>query len=126
MITQSPLRRSRRLTRAVAAIAAVSALGGVSIGLLAAPASAGVLSTVAGILPSCAARPTTTPFAPWGDTSSYFLMPGGSFEAGTPDWTTGAATVVSGNETSFVNAKSDTHSLAIPSGATVTSPTVCV
>jgi hypothetical protein len=127
MATESLPRRPRRFTRAIALVASTSALACVSVGLLASPASAGVLSTVAGILPSCAARPTTTAFAPWGDTSSYFLMPAGGFEAGTPGWTlAGGPTVVAGNETSFVNAKTDKHSLAMPTGSTVVSPTVCV
>jgi len=127
MATKSFLRRPRRMTRAIALVASTSALACASVGLLAAPASAGLLSTVAGILPSCAARPTTTPFAPWGDQSSYFLMPAGGFEAGATGWSLGdGPKVVSGNETSFVNAKTDTHSLSMPTGATVVSPTVCV
>jgi hypothetical protein len=120
-------RRSRRFTRTIALAVSASALGCASVGMLASPASAGLLSTVAGVLPSCAARPTTTAFAKWGDQSSYFLMPGGSFEAGAPDWALlGGSEVVAGNETSFVNAKTDSHSLALPTGAQVVSPTVCV
>src|ERR1700688_1087747 len=108
MATASLSPRPRRLTRAIAMVASTSALACASIGLLASPGSAGVLSTVAGVLPSCAAQATSTPFAPWGDTSSYFLMPGGGFEAGAPGWTlAGGPTVVAGNETSFVNAKTD-------------------
>ena len=127
MATESFSRRPRRVNRAVALVASASALACASVGLLAVPASAGVLSTVAGILPSCAARPTTTPFTPWGDNSNYFLMPGGGFEAGAPGWTlAGGPKVVTGNETSFLNAKTDTHSLAMPTAATVVSPTVCV
>jgi len=127
MATESLPRRPRRFTRAIALVASTSALACASVGLLASPGSAGVLSTVAGVLPSCAARPTTTPFAPWGDTSSYFLMPGGGFEAGSSGWTlAGGPAVVAGNETSFVYAPTDKHSLALPTGSTVGSPTVCV
>jgi hypothetical protein len=124
--THTYCRRPRRSARIVAVVASTFALACTSVGLLASPASAGLLSTVAGILPSCAARPTSTPFAPWGDQSSYFLMPGGGFESGAPGWTLAGSTVVSGNETFFVNAKTDTHSLAIPTGAHAVSPTVCV
>ncbi len=127
MASESLFRRPRRMTRAIALVASTSALACASVGLLAAPASAGLVSTVAGILPSCAARPTTTPFAPWGDKSSYFLMPAGGFEAGTTGWTlAGGPKVVPGNESSFVNAKTDTHSLEMPTAAAVVSPTVCV
>ena len=114
-------RRSRRFTRAVALAASISAAGLVYLPVAATAASATTL------LPSCAPRATSTPFAPWGDSSSYFLMPGGSFESGAPGWAlAGDTSVVTGNETSFVNAKSDTHSLAMATGAESVSPTACV
>lgn len=120
-------RRSRRVTRTVAVALCASALGAGSVGLVASPASAGLLSTVAGLLPSCAARPTSTPFAPWGDKSTYFALPGGSFETSAAGWTlAGGAKVVAGNEPWSVNGNRDAHSLAIPSHAQATSPTVCV
>jgi hypothetical protein len=53
-------------------------------------------------------------------------MPGGGFESGAPGWTLAGSNVVSGNESSFLNAKTDSHSLAIPTGALAVSPTVCV
>ena len=119
MVMDARSRRPRRLTRAVALIASVSAVGGGALGLAAGAASAS-------LLPTCAPRATSTPFAPWGDHSSYFAMPGGTFESGAPNWALDGASVVDGNETSFVNAASDTHSLAMPTGAVVVSPTVCV
>src|SRR4051812_2522935 len=120
-------RLARRLTRAVAIASTVTAVTGATIALASAPASAGgLLPTVAAILPNCGARTATTPFAQWGDTHSYFLMPGGGFEDGAPGWTMPGSSIVSGNETFFANAKTDSHSLAIPSAATVTSPKVCV
>ncbi|MDQ1448971.1 MAG: hypothetical protein QOC79_1942 [Actinomycetota bacterium] len=119
-------RRSRRLPRTAKLVASACALACASLGLVAIPASAGLLSTVAGILPNCGARPTSTAFAAFGDTRSYFLMPGGGFESGAPGWTLAGSKVVSGNESSFINANTDSHSLAIPSGALAVSPTVCV
>jgi len=121
-------RRSRRVTRTVAVALCASALGAGSVGLIASPASAGVLSTVTGLLPSCAARPTSTPFASWGDKRAYFAMPGGGFETAAAGWTlAGGAKVGGGNEPWFANGStSDTHSLVIPSYAQATSPTVCV
>jgi hypothetical protein len=53
-------------------------------------------------------------------------MPGGAFEAGAPGWTTAGTNVVSGNESSFVNAKGDAHSLAMPTPSLAISPTECV
>lgn len=75
---------------------------------------------------SSGTRPSTTPFAPWGDTSAYFLMPGGGFESGAPGWSlAGGPKVVSGNESFFVNAKTDANHRAIPTGVQAISPTVC-
>jgi hypothetical protein len=86
-----------------------------------------LLSTVAGTLPNCGDRAATTTFAPWADSHSYFLMPGGSFETGTPGWTVPSATkVIAGNESFFANAKTDTHSLNIAAGTEATAPTICV
>jgi hypothetical protein len=114
-------RRSRRFTRAVGFIASISAAGFAVLPVTAGSASAATL------LPTCAARQASTPFAPWGDSKSYFLMPGGTFESGAPGWRlAGGAAIAAGNESFYAAAATDSHSLAIPSGAQATSPTVCV
>jgi hypothetical protein len=118
-------RRSFRLARALAFGASLMAVGCATIGFTPV-ASASVLSTVAGILPNCGVSNAVSPFVSWGDTRSYFLMPNGGFESGTTGWTAGAAKVVAGNESFYANSKTDSHSLSVPAGATVTSPTVCV
>jgi hypothetical protein len=77
---------------------------------------------------SCPAPPVSTPFAQWGDTNSYFLIPGGSFE-GTADqvgWTLSNATLTSGNEPFYVNDSGDSQSLTIAGGGSATSPFFCV
>ena len=69
-----------------------------------------------------------TPFAPWdGDSGQYFLVPGGDFEGDLSGWTLndGAATV-SGNESFQLGSLSDTQSLLLPDGASVTTPDICV
>src|SRR5438045_7866168 len=97
--------RSRRTTRAVALLASILAVGCASVELTASAASAG-------LLPACAARPTSTPFAPWGDSSSYFLMPGGGFESGASGWAlAGGAAVGNGNENSVINTKQASRNL---------------
>lgn len=69
---------------------------------------------------------TVTPFTKWGDFNLYQLVPGGSFET-KPSWTlSGGASVVSGNETYFVNSKTDKQSLSLPAGASATTPPICV
>jgi len=117
--------RSRRMP-CVARLAVVTVVGCAAIGLTPSLASASVLSTVSNTLPNCGATASATPFAAWGDQSAYFLMPNGGFESGTTGWAVGSSAVVAGNESFFVNSKTDSHSLSIPGGATVTSPTVCV
>lgn len=65
-------------------------------------------------------------FQPWGDGSNYMLMPGGSFEDGTPSWAlSGGAKPVAGNESFYINSKTDKKSLYMPSGSSATSPTMC-
>lgn len=79
-------------------------------------------------LASCPLQPVSTPFSQWGDTSSYFLIPGGSFE-GTPDqvgWSLSNAGLTAGNEPFQVGGSSDQQSLTINAGGSATSPYFCV
>jgi hypothetical protein len=63
-------------------------------------------------------------FAPWQDTANYLLAPNGSFEFGSAGWSlSGGAGIVSGNEPFY---PTGTHTLALPSGSSATSPTVCL
>jgi hypothetical protein len=67
---------------------------------------------------SCPAPAVSTPFSQWGDSNSYFLIPGGSFE-GTADqlgWTLSGASLTPGSEPFFVNDAGDTQSLTIAGG----------
>ena len=91
---------------------------------LAAPAAqAGPLVQSAG---DCAAGTLEHPFVRWLDPLGYVLTPGGSFEDGASGWSVGAGKVVSGNEPFYVHNSGDSKSLSIPSGSSVTSPTICV
>ncbi len=79
-------------------------------------------------LASCPAPPVSSPFAQWGDSNNYFLIPGGSFE-GTADevgWSLSGATLTSGNEPFSVNGSGDSQSLTITGGGSATSPFFCV
>jgi hypothetical protein len=60
-----------------------------------------------------------------GDQANYTLLPGGSFESGTPGWSLNNASVVPGNEPWYVGASSDSNSLNIQPGGSATSLTVC-
>jgi len=75
---------------------------------------------------SCS-QPTTQPFLPGLDIGSYFLAPGGDFESGLAGWTTtGGARIVSGNEPWYVTSSTDSQSLYLPGGSSVTTPSMCV
>jgi invasion protein IalB len=100
------------------------ALAVFALAMSATTASAGILVKDA---PDCSPKPTSQPFAPWGDSSEYNLAPGGSFEPKTQGWSlSGKASVVSGNEPWKVAGAGDTRSLKLPPGASATSPTICV
>jgi hypothetical protein len=102
-------------------VSALVAAAGTAIA--AAPASAGVLVKTA---TNCDQTSLSKPFSQWGDTSNYFLAPGGSFEGSTAGWSlTGGAHVVSDNEPWNASGRGSA-ALHIPAGGSATSPTVCV
>jgi hypothetical protein len=70
----------------------------------------------------------SNPFSQWGDTNSYFLVPGGSFEGTTDDvgWNLNNASLTPGNEPFDLNSSGDSQSLTIDAGGTATSPFFCV
>jgi len=87
-----------------------------------------VLASAGVAFADCPAQSTSTPFSQWGDTNSYFLVPGGNFE-GTPDqvgWTLSGASLTPGNEPFYVDGSGDSQSLTISAGGTATSPYFCV
>jgi hypothetical protein len=86
-------------------------------------ANAGLLVASA---PDCKPKPTSKPFAPWGDQADYNLAPGGAFEGGAGSWQMSGASIVDGNEPWKVNRAGDSRSLRLPPGASATSPVICV
>ena len=88
----------------------------------AASARAALIST-----DSCDNATLTQPFAPWGDSNTYKLVPGGDFEGSMAGWTlTRGAAVVSGSERFDATGSAGSHSLYLPAGASATSPYTCV
>jgi hypothetical protein len=88
----------------------------------------GVFASTGVAFASCPAQSLSTPFSQWGDTNSYFLVPGGSFE-GTSDqvgWTLSGANLTAGNEPFYVDGSGDSQSLTISGGGSATSPYFCV
>jgi hypothetical protein len=109
-------------TRISAAL--VAAISSLAFSALAVPAAqANVLSILPG---TCGNQVESKPFTQWGDTANYTLVPGGSFEAGSPPWAlTGGAAVSPGNESFYVRNSADQSSLSLPGGSSATSWAVC-
>ena len=94
-------------------------------------ATTGTVALLAGVAPSAQAgllslapgscgQQESQPFASVGDFNFYVLVPGGSFEPGSPSWQlSGDADVVTGG------AAAGTGSLSIPAGSSATSPATC-
>jgi hypothetical protein len=75
----------------------------------------------------CDSSPLTQPFATWGDTKPYKLVPGGDFEGSLAGWTlTGGAGKVAGGEPSGVSGTAGAWALSLPPGASAQSPLTCV
>lgn len=75
---------------------------------------------------ACATTASSPVFSRLGDTANYSLLPGGNFETGAPGWSLGGASIVSGNESLFLGAKTDSRALSLPSTATAVSPVFCI
>jgi hypothetical protein len=99
-----------------------------TVGRIAALTCAAVfVSSGAALAAQCPTQTSKQEFARWGDSASYFLVPGGSFE-GTPaqvGWTLSNATLTAGNEPYHLNAATDSQSLRIDGGGSATSPVFC-
>ena len=66
------------------------------------------------------------PFEVWGDNANYLLMPGGSFEAGSPAWKLSRGAYVGpGNSPFNTEGPGGSRSLYLLPGSTATSPTGC-
>ncbi len=103
-------------------VAAVLSTLGLSSALSAAPAQAALVNTSA-----CDGSALTQPFARWGDTNYYKLVPGGSFRSGLSGWTaSGGARLVSGGEPFGVTGSVGASALSLPAGSSVQSPYTCV
>jgi hypothetical protein len=81
----------------------------------------------AGSAKACSYAGAQQVFKPWGDSRNYVLGPDGGFEAGAQGWTlSGGASPVSGNESYYLNGRTDSQSLYLPGGSSVISPGVCM
>jgi hypothetical protein len=87
-------------------------------------ASAGILTASA---KDCGDESLSQPFAGFGDSHQYKIVPGGSFEGALTGWTVaGGAKVAAGNEPWKVGGSSHGSSLVLPAGSTAITPPTCV
>jgi hypothetical protein len=76
---------------------------------------------------ACDNATLTQPFAPWGDTGEYKLVPGGDFEGSLSGWSlTSGAKLVSGSEPFGATGTVGRSSMYLPAGASVQTPYTCV
>ena len=76
---------------------------------------------------ACDNATLTQPFAPFGDSNSYKLVPGGDFEGSLAGWTfSGGAKRVSGSEPFAATGSVGNSSIYLPAGGSVQSPYTCV
>jgi hypothetical protein len=76
---------------------------------------------------ACNEATLSQPFAQWGDTSSYELVPQGDFEGALSQWSlAGGAHQTPGSEPYGATGTVGQYSLALPPGATAQSPYTCV
>lgn len=114
---QALIRGPRRLIALLAFIVAMLALG-------APAAQAGPLVSSA---TDCDDQAYEQPFLPWADPASYVLAPNGNVENGDADWAlSGAAAVVSGNESYYVHGAGESSSLRLQGGSSATTASMCV
>jgi hypothetical protein len=111
----------RRLSRRRLVLAGL--LGGLALAFpAAASAQGGLINT-----DPCDNATLTHPFAAWGDSNSYKLVPGGDFEGSLSGWTlSGGAKRVAGSEPFGATGRVGASSLYLPAGASVQSPYTCV
>ena len=108
--------------RNVPRVAVTASLVTALLSAIAPSAHASLLSILPG---SCGSQTESQPFAPWRDTSSYTLVPGGDFELGGPAWQlAGGAEGTAGNESYNVTG-GGSQSLSLPAGSSATSPASC-
>jgi hypothetical protein len=76
---------------------------------------------------ACNEAALSKPFLPWGDSSSYELIPGGDFEGSSPGWTLSAgARLAAGSEPYGATGSVGSESLALAGGASAQSPFTCM
>ena len=111
-----------RASRVSLPLCLASMLASLTVNALPAAAAQG-----APVARTCPAVTLSQPFLMWGDSSSYALVAGGSFEGSLVGWTmSGGAQKVAGSEPYGATGAVGSSSLGLPAGASAQSPFTCV
>jgi hypothetical protein len=117
-----PIAAPRKPSQGVWLATALALVGVLCSICFVAPAQASLIDTGA-----CSDAGLSQPFAQWGDTSSYELVEGGSFEGSLAGWTlSGGARRVAGSEPFGATGAVGSYALQLPAGASAQSPLTCV
>jgi hypothetical protein len=110
----------------VNAMSAVALRRGLMLSLVVAFAATVGVQVRAASAADCPPPPSAVqPFLKWSDQNSYVLTTGGSFEPGSAPWSlSGGAKVATGNAPNPIGSSSDSYSLLLPPGSSVTSACV--
>ncbi len=115
----------RRASRVGLSLCVVSMLASLTVDT--SPATAAQVAPETSAAHTCPAVTLTQPFLGWGDSSSYELVAGGSFEGSLSGWTlSGGAQKVAGSEPYGATGTVGSFSLGLPAGASAQSPFTCV
>jgi hypothetical protein len=118
--TPSPLFPTRHPRALLGLASGVACL--IVTALFAVPAQAALISTGA-----CNEAALSQPFAQWGDSNLYELVPGGDFEGSLSGWSlSGDAQRSPGSEPYDATGSAGAYSLALADGASAQSPFTCV
>src|ERR1700749_2010905 len=86
------------------------------------------VSSGAAFAAQCPTQSAKQKFSKFGDSSDYFLVPGGSFEGTEAQvgWSLSGANLTSGDEAFYLNSATDDQPLEVGDAGRATSPTFCV
>ena len=96
-----------------------------TIGRVAAMTCVAAFATTGTALAACPSPSVSTPFSQFGDTNTYFLVPGGNFDGSAGGWNLNNASVTPGGDPANISGASNQDALTINAGGSAQSPFFC-
>lgn len=97
-----------------------------TIGRVAAMSCVAVFASTGAALAACPAPSVSPAFSQFGDTNSYFVVPGGSFDGSAGGWTLNNASLSASGDGFNLGGAANPRSVTINAGGSATSPFFCV